>query len=1115
MWPMKLDMTREECRGVLRRLELESYGTVISTFRAQGCLSKEKQRMLEELRRVLHISTDRHRAEARRVANDERLTTVAEVISGPNSAQDWRREGHRQFPILPRGIPHTALTYIANTVYEQLTRANCKLPHPAETSSDRLRKAEEEIFDLVRKELSLFENGFKRDAAVVTSDPFQDIMTKSYINREVKRAEPAKPEESESITSAKKENSNENVEKISDNPPPQVPDQPSLCDILLNNTIRPDNMSKPKTNNIDKIKRSGERSSRKKTQSVKRAWKSKSPYPPAKMSKHSSAKSLKQSPRNSLHSPHLIHSYAVPFDSKAVSNGCSTAEPLQLQQHLTSGIIKSHQHNSSSSFVAPLGHQQGILPSSKKDIQYNLSKLNPTSNLPLKGGNLNIPMKGISFFSHGKHLPQHLLNYQKKSPSKNILIPTSTAAATLASLGLPKPLHPPQTDPETNSWISSKNRDASTRNIKRQTQQHDSCNVNVIPTVPAITVSADNVNACSDASNADVPSTDLKHEQTHGDTFGKMISCTDSVADQVQNIDSTARTSLMTNHTTKPSIVCNISSAKQPNLAGFTVVKSGNKLSVHKAQLLPLGTPVTAVSQNASSTPPVQKNNVIILPKPSTTSGMLNLGQKITIPKSIDSSASSSAVNSPPKVIVQTVPNIFNVSSFEMNLHQKATSPTSKFGVGNEMVVNTQSSSAPMEQTEEQIEVVDGLLPSRAPVEQPVPGKLPSSSVSTVSGENTPIRKIKISPSQLIPFKGTLYTKAIQPTESSGMNFGAKKVKIELGNISKHTAGAAAARGTDWEHELDRTNSSHASHVETASNEQPSSKNDSISSNIATSENLTASVALDQKVDPQSSVMVQDTCTTLPVATPTQTMQEKLEITVEKQLINDDSKSSHSCLSPSHGAGDAISHGEYDIISTERGDDSSVTDSAAGEDDLEDEPNRIEEDDGIEEDDYDEEHTVDVEIDSEAIIIEEVNQSNYDTLIEEVSEEDHFTEEAQEERMEFISVGYGTTRELVAELESTSNQINADHPAINGVVRENLLSDIQYHECSEEIETVENGEMHEESFEESTDIVCDLLEMDADGKYHALSFSYEQVVSGEIGSMPKRTKRAQKVKPSV
>lgn len=59
--------------------ELETYSRVISTFRAQGGLSDAKVRILRDLREVFHISQERHKAEARRVANDERLCTVAEL----------------------------------------------------------------------------------------------------------------------------------------------------------------------------------------------------------------------------------------------------------------------------------------------------------------------------------------------------------------------------------------------------------------------------------------------------------------------------------------------------------------------------------------------------------------------------------------------------------------------------------------------------------------------------------------------------------------------------------------------------------------------------------------------------------------------------------------------------------------------------------------------------------------------------------------------------------------------------------------------------------------------------------------------------------------------------
>lgn len=48
-------------------------------FRAQGGLSDAKAKLLEELRGIFHISNERHRAEARRVANDEQLATIAEA----------------------------------------------------------------------------------------------------------------------------------------------------------------------------------------------------------------------------------------------------------------------------------------------------------------------------------------------------------------------------------------------------------------------------------------------------------------------------------------------------------------------------------------------------------------------------------------------------------------------------------------------------------------------------------------------------------------------------------------------------------------------------------------------------------------------------------------------------------------------------------------------------------------------------------------------------------------------------------------------------------------------------------------------------------------------------
>lgn len=59
--------------------ELESYSNVVGAFRAQGTLSAAKLRILKDLREAFHISDARHKAEVRRVVNDESLSTIAKM----------------------------------------------------------------------------------------------------------------------------------------------------------------------------------------------------------------------------------------------------------------------------------------------------------------------------------------------------------------------------------------------------------------------------------------------------------------------------------------------------------------------------------------------------------------------------------------------------------------------------------------------------------------------------------------------------------------------------------------------------------------------------------------------------------------------------------------------------------------------------------------------------------------------------------------------------------------------------------------------------------------------------------------------------------------------------
>ena len=49
MWPKYLDIDAKTCAGILRKLELETYSSVISTLRAQGELTKERRKVMNDL----------------------------------------------------------------------------------------------------------------------------------------------------------------------------------------------------------------------------------------------------------------------------------------------------------------------------------------------------------------------------------------------------------------------------------------------------------------------------------------------------------------------------------------------------------------------------------------------------------------------------------------------------------------------------------------------------------------------------------------------------------------------------------------------------------------------------------------------------------------------------------------------------------------------------------------------------------------------------------------------------------------------------------------------------------------------------------------------------------
>ncbi len=58
--------------------ELKAYSGVLDALRAGGVLTSRKSSFLADLRKILSISEDRHKAEVRRAINSEILNTVCE-----------------------------------------------------------------------------------------------------------------------------------------------------------------------------------------------------------------------------------------------------------------------------------------------------------------------------------------------------------------------------------------------------------------------------------------------------------------------------------------------------------------------------------------------------------------------------------------------------------------------------------------------------------------------------------------------------------------------------------------------------------------------------------------------------------------------------------------------------------------------------------------------------------------------------------------------------------------------------------------------------------------------------------------------------------------------------
>ncbi|XP_055947481.1 BRCA2-interacting transcriptional repressor EMSY-like isoform X2 [Argiope bruennichi] len=152
MWPMFVDYSDEECKKILRSLELEAYASIVTAFRAQGNLTRDRKKMLLDLCSALSISMERHRAEIRRAVNDEHLNTIAERLFGPNTATEWAIEGRRVVPLVNRLAPQTVFTEIASSAAAAQAVKNSSLPLPGKTGSREMINGMETMASRKRKE---------------------------------------------------------------------------------------------------------------------------------------------------------------------------------------------------------------------------------------------------------------------------------------------------------------------------------------------------------------------------------------------------------------------------------------------------------------------------------------------------------------------------------------------------------------------------------------------------------------------------------------------------------------------------------------------------------------------------------------------------------------------------------------------------------------------------------------------------------------------------------------------------------------------------------------------------------------------------------------------------
>ncbi|ODM94746.1 Protein EMSY [Orchesella cincta] len=145
----------------LRGLELKAYSGVLEALRASGKPNSEKETVIKTLKDFFHVSEDRHKAELRVLAYDERLSLICRQLSGYHFTEEWAGEAQRVY------VPLRNQSYSLYHAHPS-TSANITSPHKTRV----LRKvilddapdveSDEDVNSDVEEEMELIDRVFKK-----------------------------------------------------------------------------------------------------------------------------------------------------------------------------------------------------------------------------------------------------------------------------------------------------------------------------------------------------------------------------------------------------------------------------------------------------------------------------------------------------------------------------------------------------------------------------------------------------------------------------------------------------------------------------------------------------------------------------------------------------------------------------------------------------------------------------------------------------------------------------------------------------------------------------------------------------------------------------------------